>query len=139
MENSLEKELNMLHDIGNDLQDLVESIGHIPPNSELEEKITVFLNVCMSSFSKFYGSETERYQVMHDLANPKKLTGKRYAQFVEHIDATFKAYKQGLLKVIPSTRPDLFSNGYIIMDDDFDSDNPDYEESNLKDSVLPLS
>jgi hypothetical protein len=139
MEKTLEEELNMLNDIGNDLLALVEAIGHIPPNSELEQKIIVFLNVCMSSFSKFYGSETEHYQVMHDLVNPRKLTVKRYAQFVEHIDAIFKKYKQGLLKIIPSSRPDLFSDGYIIIDDDFDSDNPDYEESNLKDSVHPLS
>lgn len=139
METSLEKELTMLHEIGNDLQDLVESIGHIPPNSELEEKITAFLQICMSSFSKFYGPETERYQVMHTLANPKKLTGKRYAQFVEHIDATFTAYKQGLLTVIPSSRPNLFTDGYIIIDDDFDNDNADDEEFNVKDSALPLS
>ena len=110
-----------------------------PPNSELEEKIAVFLQVCMSSFSKFYGPETERYQAMHTLANPHKLTGKRYAEFVEHIDAIYKTYKQGLLTVIPSSRPNLFTNGYIIMDDDFDSDNTDEEEFNLKGSALPLS
>jgi|GEM_PF-3536973 len=125
MDEVFEEGLCMIYKISYGMLGDAKALGEFTPHTEFKDNVSVFQKACLNTFSKFYTPDSAEYQIMSELANPKKLTVERYADFVNHIDATIRSYRAGLLKIIPSNKPDIFTDGYMIMDEPLDLDDTD--------------